>query len=81
VEFKLRSRSGLPSSVQVSGWLRGRRLLAANKLQLVPQRGTKLRPVEEDLLPSSSQVERKTYAVFEQQIHISAAGQNRFIQD
>jgi hypothetical protein len=69
VEFKLRFPSGLPSSVQVSGWLRGRRLLAARRLRLVLQRGRQVHPLEEDLLPSASQVERKTYPLFEERIH------------
>ena len=68
VEFNLRFLSGLSSSVQVSGWLRGRRLLESRKLRLVPQRRTRLQPAQEDLLPLTTQVERKTYPLFEQRI-------------
>jgi hypothetical protein len=68
VEFRLRFPSGLSSSAQVSGWLLERRLLETKKLSLVLQRGTNPRPLEEDVLPTSSQIERKTYAVFEQRI-------------
>ncbi len=68
VEFRLRFPSGLSSSAQVSGWLLERRLLETKKLTLIPQRGTKPRFLKEDVLPTSSQIERKTYAVFEQRI-------------
>lgn len=73
VEFTLRFPSGLSSSAQVSGWLLERRLLETKKLSLVLQRGTNLRPLEEDVLPTSSQIERKTYAVFEQRIDEAVA--------
>lgn len=68
VEFNLHSSSGLPGNMQVSGWLRAQQSLAAKQLHLIPQPGTKPRSTEQDPLPCSSQLERKTYPLFDQQI-------------
>ncbi len=66
LEFNLQLPSEMRGGAKVSGWLRAKRPLVAEDLRLRFKPGQRLSPAPEDVLPASSQIERKTYAIFDE---------------
>ena len=56
-----------PGSAHITGWLLTRRELTAREVHLAPSAGKTLPPPS--LLPAESNIERGTYALFEETIH------------
>jgi len=68
LEFTLHLPAGQPARPGISGWLRVRRKLAAKKLVLQFQSGQEARALAGDPLPVSSETERKTDRVFDEDL-------------
>jgi hypothetical protein len=66
LEFGVHLPAQIRGRVKVSGWLRGKRLLAKKDLELRSRAGQTISAPPEDVLPTSSQFKRATYAVFEE---------------
>jgi hypothetical protein len=66
LDFRLQIPSAVPGPVRISGWLLAKRMLASRNLELRLDPGETGAVFQENLLPADSQVERKTYALFEQ---------------
>jgi hypothetical protein len=68
LEFMLHLPAGLPAPPRVSGWLRVRRKLASRELDWKFKPGQQVEDLPSDPLPASSDTERKTYRVFDEDL-------------
>ena len=66
LEFDLHLPAAALNGTQLSGWLRSKRALAAKDLRLTMRSGEKLAAPPANLLPASTEVEKLTYALFEE---------------
>jgi hypothetical protein len=55
-----------PGAVRLSGWLLTQRTLASKETRVAPKAGQTAIPV--NLLPTTTEIERKTYALIEESI-------------
>lgn len=68
VDVEIQFPQGARTSAHLSGWLLGKRALASREVRLKLKPGEKIKTPLENLLPASSEVERKTYPVFDQSV-------------
>jgi len=68
LEFMLHLPAGLPAPPRISGWLRVRRKLASRELVWKFKPGQQMDDFPSDPLPASSDTERKTYHVFDEDL-------------
>ncbi len=66
LEFDLHIPTGSLPGTQLSGWLRAKRALAAKDVRLKLGPGRQLAPPPRNLLPASTEIEKLTYALFEE---------------
>jgi hypothetical protein len=66
LEFDLHLPTAALNETQLSGWVRSKRMLAAKDLRLTPKSGEKLAAPPANLLPASTEVEKLTYALFQE---------------
>lgn len=68
LDFEIHLPAEAQGSGRISGWLLAKRSLATKDLRLTFKPGQRLAAPAENLLPASSAVERKTYALFDQMV-------------
>ena len=66
LEFDLHIPAGSLPGTQLSGWLRAKRTLVAKNVRLKLGPGQKLDPPPRNLLPAATEIEKLTYALFEE---------------
>lgn len=67
VDLGIHLPANIEGRARISGWLLAKRRLERRELRLSFKTSERLAPPPDNLLPASSEVERKTYALFDQQ--------------
>jgi hypothetical protein len=69
LDFDLHLPAGPQGRMRISGWLRAKRRLASKELRLKFKAGHELTAPAENLLPTACEMERNTYALFDEDLH------------